>query len=74
MGYPVGAFFIYVILLRFDLRVPSRYITFDAGEEDIDYDARMKELQMELKELMDQEQESKKALMEVLEGLGYGIS
>lgn len=54
--------------------VPSRYITFDAGEEDIDYDARMKELQMELKELMDQEQESKKALMEVLEGLGYGIS
>ena len=54
--------------------VPSRYITFDAGEEEIDYDARMKELQIELKELMDQEQESKKALMEVLEGLGYGIS
>lgn len=54
--------------------VPSRYITFDAGEEEIDYDARMKELQIELKELMDQEQESKKALMEVLERLGYGIS
>ena len=54
--------------------VPSRYITFDAGEEEIDYDARMKELQIELRELMDQEQESKKALMEVLEGLGYGIS
>ena len=42
--------------------------------EEIDYDARMKELQIELRELMDQEQESKKALMEVLEGLGYGIS
>lgn len=54
--------------------VPSRYITFDAGEEDIDYDARMRELQGELKKLMDEEQKSKKALMEVLEGLGYGIS
>ena len=54
--------------------VPSRYIAFDAGEEEIDYDSRMKELQIELKDLMDQEQKSKKALMEVLEGLGYGIS
>ena len=54
--------------------VPSRYITFDAGKEEIDYDARMKELQLELKELLDQEQESKNALMAVLEGLGYGIS
>ena len=54
--------------------VPSRYITFDAGEEDVDYDARMRELQGELKKLMDEEQKSKKALMEVLEGLGYGIS
>ena len=39
-----------------------------------DVPARMKELLIELIELMDQEQESKKALMEVLEGLGYGIS
>ena len=54
--------------------VPSRYIAFDAEEEEIDYGVRMKELQLELKELMDQEQASKKALMEVLEGLGYGIS
>lgn len=54
--------------------VPSRYITFDAGEEDVDYDARIRELQGELKKLMDEEQKSKKALMEVLEGLGYGIS
>ena len=53
--------------------VPSRYITFDAGEDTVDYDARMKELQVELKELMVQEQESKKALMKVLEDLGYGI-
>ena len=54
--------------------VPSRYITFDACEKEIDYDSRMKELQAELKVLMNQERESKKALMELLEGLGYGIS
>lgn len=54
--------------------VPSRYIAFDAGEDEIDYDVRMKELQSELKELMIQEEESKKALLEVLEDLGYGIS
>ena len=54
--------------------VPSKYIAFDSGEEEIDYDARMKELQIELKDLLVQEQESKKALLKVLEDLGYGIS
>ena len=53
--------------------VPSRYITFDAGEECIDYDSKMKELHGELKNLMAQEQKSKDALMKVLEELGYGI-
>lgn len=54
--------------------VPSKYITFEDSEETIDYDAHMKTLQGELKELMIQEQESRDAVMKVLEDLGYGIS
>ena len=54
--------------------VPSRYIAFDAGKEEVDYDARMKELQGELKNLLIQEQKSRDELMKVLEDLGYGIS
>lgn len=53
--------------------VPSRYIAFDAGEENIDYDSRMQELQKELIDLMAQEQKSKESLLKVLEELGYGI-
>lgn len=54
--------------------VPSRYIAFDAGEEEINYDAQIKELQTELKDLLVQEQESRDELLKVLEGLGYGKS
>ena len=54
--------------------VPSRYIAFNSDEEEFDYDARMKELQTELKELMNKEQESRMNLLKVLEDLGYGIS
>ncbi|MBQ9812780.1 MAG: N-6 DNA methylase [Thermoguttaceae bacterium] len=56
---------------------PSRYIAFDEDNEengDVDFDLQMKQLQRELKELMAKEQETKEALMKVMEGLGYGIS
>ena len=54
--------------------VPSRYIPFDSQEDKIDGDARMKELQRELKELMAQEEDSKIALIKVLEDLEHGFS
>ena len=55
--------------------VPSRYIEFlynQAG--DFDYAAEMTRLQSELKSLMVEEEKSRLALQEVLEGLGYGIN
>jgi len=54
--------------------VPSRYIAFDDEQEEIDYDVRMQEIRDELKDLLDQEQESRRELVKVLEDLGYGIS
>lgn len=54
--------------------VPSKYITFNSGDEDIDYNEQMAELQTELKEIIQSEKESKEALIKVMEDLGYGIS
>ena len=53
--------------------VPSEYIEFKNADENVDFDERMKELQKELKELLIKDEESKKQLLEVLRGLGYGI-
>lgn len=53
--------------------VPSRYIEFVQAGEDVDYDAKMKQLQNELKELLMQEQQSRTDLLEVMKGLGYEI-
>ena len=53
--------------------VPSRYIEFVNRDENIDFDAKMKTLQSELKELLIQEENSKKELLQVFEELGYGI-
>lgn len=53
--------------------VTSKYIEFDRQTEDIDYDAEMKKIQAELKDLLQQEAESKKDLLDVMENLGYGI-
>ena len=53
--------------------VPSRYIEFVQAGEDEDYDAKMKQLQSELQELLIQEQQSRADLLEVMKNLGYSI-
>ena len=53
--------------------IPSRYIEFINRDECIDYDSKMKELQSELGELLQEEQQSKEDLLKVLKELGYEI-
>lgn len=53
--------------------VPSRYIEFVNRDENIDFDTKMKTLQMELKELLIEEEKSKADLLEVFKELGYEI-
>lgn len=53
--------------------VPSKYIEFKSRDEGIDFDSKMKELQTEMKELLKQEEESKKDLLNLFRELGYGI-
>lgn len=53
--------------------VPSRYIEFVNKDDNIDYDAKMKELQKELSTLLKEEEESKKDLLNVFKELGYEI-
>ena len=42
-------------------------------DENIDYDTKMKKLQAELTDLLKQEEESKKDLLQVFKELGYEI-
>lgn len=53
--------------------VPSKYIEFKSSDENIDFDAKMKQLQSEMAELLRQEEESKKDLLNLFKDLGYGI-
>ena len=53
--------------------VPSKYIEFKNRDEQIDFDARMRELQGELSALLKQEEESKRELKELFEKLGYEL-
>ena len=53
--------------------VPSKYIEFKNKDEQIDFDARMRELQNELSELLQQEEESKTELKALFEKLGYKL-
>ena len=53
--------------------VPSKYIEFNSRDENIDFDAKMKQLQSEMAELLRQEEESKKDLLNLFKDLGYGI-
>ena len=54
--------------------VPSKYIEFVNRDENIDFDTKMKTLQSEFKELLIQEEQSKKDLLEVFKKLGYEIN
>lgn len=53
--------------------VPSRYIEFASREESVDFDEKMKELQSELSDLLKQEEESRKEVLDVFKELGYDI-
>ncbi len=53
--------------------VPSKYIEFKSRDEAIDFDAKMRQLQGELRELLQQEEESKKELKKLFKDLGYDL-
>ncbi len=53
--------------------VPSKYIEFKDRNEGIDFEAKMTELQSEMKELLRQEEESLKHLKALFENLGYPL-
>ena len=53
--------------------VPSKYIEFRNRDEGIDFDTQMKRLQGEMRELLRQEEESKRELSNLFKELGYGL-
>lgn len=53
--------------------VPSKYIEFVNRDENIDFDTKMKSLQTEMKELLEQEAKSKTDLLTVFNELGYEL-
>ncbi len=53
--------------------VPSKYIEFVNRDENIDFDEKMKSLQIEFSELFKEEKKSKKELLKVFKELGYKI-
>ena len=53
--------------------VPSKYIEFVNRDENIDFDTKMKTLQSEIKDLLQQEAQSKEDLLNVFKELGYAI-
>ena len=53
--------------------VPSKYIEFKNDIVDSDFDEDMKNIQVELKDLLSEQEESYKKLKEIMEELGYGI-
>ncbi|WP_316765863.1 class I SAM-dependent DNA methyltransferase [Pedobacter frigiditerrae] len=53
--------------------VPSKYIEFVNRDENIDFDEKMKSLQVEFKTLLQAEEQSKKDLLNVFNELGYAI-
>ena len=53
--------------------VPSKYIEFVNRDENIDFDTKMKSLQSEFKTLLEDEEKSKKELLEVFKELGYEL-
>ena len=54
--------------------MPSKYIEFKNRDEGVDFDARMRKLQSDMQELLVQEEESKKELMNLFKSLGYDIN
>ncbi len=53
--------------------VPSKYIEFVNRDENIDFDTKMKTLRVEFKQLLAEEEQSKKELLKVFKDLGYEL-
>ena len=53
--------------------VPSKYIEFEDRDEHVDFDEKMKELQVEMTSLLKQEAESKDEVINLFKSLGYEI-
>ncbi len=53
--------------------VPSKYIEFRNRDEQIDFDTKMKQLQSDMRHLLQQEEESKQELKALFEKLGYNL-
>lgn len=53
--------------------VPSKYIEFINRDENIDFNDKMKVLQTEISDLLEQEEQSKAELLKVFKDLGYEI-
>ena len=53
--------------------LPSKYIEFRNRDEQIDFDAKMKQLQAEMSDLLQQEEESRQQLKDLFEKLGYNL-
>ena len=51
--------------------MPSKYIEFRNRDEQIDFDTKMKQLQAEMRDLLQQEETSNKELKSLFEKLGY---
>ena len=53
--------------------VPSKYIHFGNNDNHVDYDARMRELQTEIRTLLQQEEQSKQEIKALFANLGYSL-
>jgi type I restriction enzyme M protein len=53
--------------------VPSKYIEFRNRDEQIDFDTRMRQLQADLRDLLQQEEQSNKDLKALFDKLGYTL-
>jgi type I restriction enzyme M protein len=53
--------------------VPSKYIEFRNRDEQIDFDTKMKQLQADIRDLLQQEEASKQELKALFEKLGYTL-
>ena len=53
--------------------VPSKYIEFVNRDETVDFDAKMRELQAEMAQLLAEETRSRKELLSLFKELGYEI-
>ena len=53
--------------------VPSKYIEFRNRDEQIDFETKIKQLQADLRDLLQKEEESKQKLKDLFNSLGYGL-